>query len=281
MSAEVLGGEMFSKELGVLHLASLLFIISCADTSDEHKLQDNSIRIETVILQKQSEGCENRDSGNCAKIKIEYIELKNLPNLSAMEKINSLIQIELLRPVGREKNNNLKELMQNFIDEYKNFKKEFPESQQEWEIERRVDNNFKDDNILSCTSSEYSYLGGAHSNTYLRFTNFKLKSGEIIDLSDILIAGFLPELNSIVEPIFRNEKNLTEDINLTEAGFWFDDDKFSVNNNFSIGKDGLIFVYNNYEITAYAYGPTELFVPYKYIEKLIKPDGLLAGLIGN
>jgi hypothetical protein len=272
---------MFSKVLVVLQLASLLFIISCADTSDEHKLQDNSIRIETVILQKQSEGCENRDSGNCAKIKIEYIELKNLPNLSAMEKINSLIQIELLRPVGREKNNNLKELMQNFIDEYKNFKKEFPESQQEWEIERRVDNNFKDDNILSCTSSEYSYLGGAHSNTYLRFTNFKLKSGEIIDLSDILIAGFLPELNSIVEPIFRNEKNLTEDINLTEAGFWFDDDKFSVNNNFSIGKDGLIFVYNNYEITAYAYGPTELFIPYKTIKKLIKPDGLLAGLIGN
>jgi len=273
---------MFSKVLVVLQLASLLFIISCADTSDEHKLQDYSIRIETVILQQQSEGCEHRDSGNCAKIKIEYIELKNLPNLSAMEKINSKIQKELLRPIGREKNNNnFDALMQNFIDEYKNFKKEFPESHQEWEIERRVDNNFKDDNILSCTSSEYSYLGGAHSNTYLRFTNFKLKSGEIIDLSDILIAGFLPELNSIVEPIFRKEKNLTEDINLTEAGFWFDDNKFSVNNNFEIGKDGLTFFYNSYEITAYAYGPTELFIPYKSIKKLIKPDGLLAGFIGN
>jgi len=272
---------MFSKVLVVLQLASILLLIGCVDKSDDQKLQDNSIRIETVILNQQSEGCEKNDSGNCAKIKIEYIELKNLPDLSSMEKINSKILNELLGPFGREKNNNLEELMQNFIDEYKNFKKEFPESQQEWEIERRVDNNFKDDNILSCTSSEYSYLGGAHSNTYLRFTNFKLKSGEIIDLSDILIAGFLPELNSIVEPIFRKEKNLTEDINLTEAGFWFDDDKFSVNNNFSIGKDGLKFIYNNYEITAYAYGPTELFVPYKSIKKLIKPDGLLAGLIGD
>jgi hypothetical protein len=272
---------MFDKVLGVLQITSLLLLISCADKSDDQKSGDNSLQIETAILNQNSEGCENNDPGNCAKIKIEYIKLKNLPDLSAMEKINSLIQNELLRPFGREENNDLEELMQNFIDEYINFKKEFPESHQEWKIERKADNNFNDDNILSCTFRGFSYLGGAHSNTYLTFTNFNLNSGEIIDLSDILIAGFLPELNSIVEPIFRKEKNLTEDINLTEAGFWFDDDIFSVNNNFSIGKDGLKFVYNNYEITAYANGPTELFVPYKSIKKLIKPDGLLAGLIGN
>ncbi len=273
---------MFSKVLGVLQIESLFLLVGCADKSDDQKLGDNSLQIETVILQQQSEGCEHRDSGNCAKIKIEYIELKNLPNISAMEKINSKIQKELLRPIGREKNNNnFDVLMQNFIDEYKNFKKEFPESHQEWEIERRVDNNFKDDNILSCTFSEYSYLGGAHPNTFLTLTNFNLKSGEIINLPDILIDGYPDELNDIAEPIFRKEKELTEDINLTEAGFWFNNDKFSVNNNFSIGKDGLKFVYNNYEITAYAYGPTELFVPYKSIKKLIKPDGLLAGFIGN
>jgi hypothetical protein len=273
---------MFSKLLGVLQFTSLLFLIGCADKSNDKKLQDNSLQIETVILNQNSEGCDNNGSGNCAKIKIEYIELENLPDLSAMEKLNSKIQKELLRPIGREKNNkNFEELMQNFIDEYKTFKEEFPESQQEWEIERKAVNNFDDDNILSCTLSEYSYLGGAHPNTYLKFANFNLNSGEIIDLSDILIAGFLSELNIIAEPIFRKEKELTKDINLTKAGFWFNDDKFSVNNNFSIGNDGLSFFYNNYEITAYAYGPTELFIPYKSIKKLIKPDGLLSRFIKN
>ena len=273
---------MLSKILGFLQIASLLLLISCADKSGDQNLGNNSLQIETVILQQQSEGCENRDSGNCAKIKIEYIELKNLPNLSAMEKINSKIQKELLRTIGREKNNNnFDALMQNFIDEYKNFKKEFPESHQEWEIERRVDNNFKDDNILSCTISEYSYLGGAHPNTFLTVINFNLNSGEILNLPDILIDEYLDELNNIAEPIFRKEKELTKDINLTEAGFWFDDDKFSVNNNFTIGKDGLTFFYNSYEITAYAFGPTELFIPYNLIKKLIKPDGLLSGFFGN
>lgn len=273
---------MFSKILGFLQIASLLLLISCADKSGDQNLGNNSLQIETVILQQNSEGCGNNGSGNCAKIKIEFIELKNLPNFAAMEKINSKIQKELLRPIGRERGNKSFEvLMQNFIDEYNNFKKEFPESQQEWEIERKAVNNFNDDNILSCTFSEYSYLGGAHPNTFLTLTNFNLKSGEIINLPDILIDEYLDELNNIAEPIFRKEKELTEDINLTEAGFWFDDDKFSVNNNFSISKDGLNFFYNNYEITAYAYGPTELFVPYKSIKKLIKPDGLLTGFIGN
>jgi hypothetical protein len=273
---------MFSKVLGVLHIASLLLFISCADKSDDQKLGDNSLQIETVILNQNSEGCENNDPGNCAKIKIEYIVLKTLPDLSAMEKINSSIQKELLRPIGRERGNkNFEVLMQNFIDEYNNFKKEFPEAQQEWEIERKAVNNFSDDNILSCTFSEYSYLGGAHPNTFLTLTNFNLKSGEIIDLPDILIDGYPDELNNIAEPIFRKEKELTVDINLTEAGFWFDDDKFSVSNNFAIGKDGLTFFYNSYEITAYAYGPTELFIPYKSIKKLIKPDGLLTGFIRN
>ena len=273
---------MFSKILGFLQIASLLLLISCADKSGDQNLGNNSLQIETIILKQNSEGCGNNGSGNCAKIKIEYIVLKNLPDLSAMEKINSRIQKELLRPIGREKNNrNFEVLMKNFLDEYKNFKKEFPESQQEWEIERKAVNNFNDDNILSCTFSEYSYLGGAHPNTFLTLTNFNLKSGEIINLPDILIDEYLDELNDIVEPIFRKEKELTEDINLTEAGFWFNNDKFSVNNNFSIGKDGLKFVYNNYEITAYAYGPTELFIPYNSIKKLIKPDGLLAGFIRN
>ncbi len=86
---------MFSKVLGFLLILSL---ISCADKSNNQKLGDNSLQIETVILEQNSEGCENNGSGNCAIIKIEYIVLKNLPDPAAMEKINSKIQKELLRP---------------------------------------------------------------------------------------------------------------------------------------------------------------------------------------
>jgi Protein of unknown function (DUF3298)/Deacetylase PdaC len=276
------GGEMFGREITFLYLTLLLLSVGCTDNAQNQELQGDSIQIESVILKQQSDDCENSGSGNCAKIKIEYIEVKNLPDPFVMERINSEIRKELLRPIGSEKSNNsFEKLMQNFLDEYKNFKKEFPEAQQEWAIEREAINNFSDDNILSCSFREYSYLGGAHPNSFLSFKNFNLKSGEVIKLSDVLIEGYQNELNNIAEPIFRKEKELTPEENLTQAGFWFDDDKFSLNSNFSISKDGLTFYYNSYEITAYAYGPTKLFIPYNSIEKLIKADGFLAGYAGN
>ena len=117
---------MFSKVLGASLLTSLLFLNGCADKSDDQKLQNNLLRIETVSLKQHSEGCENNGSGNCAKIKIEYIELKNLPNLSAMEKINSKIQKKLLRLIGREKNNkNFEELMKTLLMSIKILKRNF------------------------------------------------------------------------------------------------------------------------------------------------------------
>jgi hypothetical protein len=41
----------------------------------------------------------------------------------------------------------------------------------------------------------------------------------------------------------------------------------------------LVFYYNNYEITAYAFGPTELEIPYSKIKNLIGENSLLRGLI--
>lgn len=273
---------MSGNSNAIFYLAVLLLYVGCTNKADGQKLQDDSIWIETMILKQQSEGCQNDNSDSCAKIKIEYILLKSLSDLSVVDKINSKIQTELLRPIGSEKNNkNFEELMQNFIDEYKNFKKEFSEAQQEWEVEREAASNFNDENILACSLSEYSYLGGAHPNSFLTLKNYNLKSGELIKLSDVLVKGYQNELNNIAEPIFRKEKELTAEENLTEAGFWFDEDKFSINKNFSISKDGLTFYYNSYEITAYAFGPTELFIPYKSIKNLIKPDGILAGYVEN
>ncbi len=93
------------------------------------------------------------------------------------------------------------------------------------------------------------------------FTVLDLNSGNKVTLEDIFIAGYKPILNKIAEEEFRKLKELGEHEDLDEAGFWFDDNRFSINDNFAISDEGLTFYYNNYEITAYAYGPTELIIP--------------------
>ena len=66
--------------------------------------------------------------------------------------------------------------------------------------------------------------------------------------------------------------------NYSEAGFYFENDVFTMTPNFAITKSGLKFLYNPYEVAPYALGQQEIIIPYRDLEALIKPNGLLAPL---
>jgi hypothetical protein len=69
-------------------------------------------------------------------------------------------------------------------------------------------------------------------------------------------------------------KNLKPNQSL-EGEFWFDNNKFHLNENFLFTKTGITFFYNEYEIACYACGTTEIEIPYKNIKSLINKNGLL------
>ncbi|UCH64790.1 MAG: DUF3298 domain-containing protein [Ignavibacterium sp.] len=261
----------------------LLVLFSCGK-SDEKQPVDRTSSLTTKVhtLEKQTGDCSTEDLGNCAIIQLEYIEVFYSENITVEEKINTRINNELLKPISNEESNeSFEDMMTGFLDEYKNFKEEFPKSAQHWKLERIATELFKSKSLFCIELFEYAYLGGAHPNSYRNFINFNLTNGDDLNLSDILVKDYSEKLHVIGEEIFReiNEIELTKD--LTEAGYWFDNNKFSLNNNFTIDEYGLTFYYNNYEITAYAFGPTELFIPYNRISDLIKPDGYLGGFISD
>jgi hypothetical protein len=86
-------------------------------------------------------------------------------------------------------------------------------------------------------------------------------------------------LIKIGEAEFRKLKELTKEADLGQAGFWFENNKFYLNDNFLITDSSLVFYYNNYEITAYAFGPTEIILPYSKIKSLIGQESILNNLI--
>ena len=115
-------------------------------------------------------------------------------------------------------------------------------------------------NIFSIDYTEYAFTGGAHPNTFVSFKNFNLNSGEEITFDELFS--------------LEKQRDLTK-----IAGFWFENNEFSLNDNFLITEKGLVFYYNNYEITAYAFGPTELEIPYTKIKMLIDESSILKYLV--
>jgi len=105
-----------------------------------------------------------------------------------------------------------------------------------------------------------------------------LERGSENNLSITLIPKYFlnqKELTKIGEVEFRKVKELAAEADLGESGFWFENNEFYLNDNFLITDSSLVFYYNNYEITAYAFGPTELIIPMSKIASLLDDSSLI------
>ncbi|MBK9098191.1 MAG: DUF3298 and DUF4163 domain-containing protein [bacterium] len=240
----------------------------------------NDLQFEMVKYEKQSEGCDSLRDDNCAKIKIEFPQIIKYENETVKNKINKSIE-NLFSSNGENITSEVdfNSQMESFISDYESFMKEFPDAFQSWFIERTGEVKFNKENIFSIDYMEYSYTGGAHPNTFITFKNYYLTNGDEISLDKIIPADKQDELNKIAEVEFRKLKELTPDADLGQAGFWFENNQFSLNENFLIGDSSLVFYYNNYEITAYAFGPTELEIPYSKMKDLVTENSIISKLI--
>ena len=101
------------------------------------------------------------------------------------------------------------------------------------------------------------YLGGAHPYSYGGYVVFDMKTGDEIkevdfldiensDLYDLLFAKVLDAMDT------EDEEDLL--------------DAPTFNNNFSVDNDGVTWLFNPYEVAAYAYGPIEATLTWEELE---------------
>ena len=136
-----------------------------------------------------------------------------------------------------------------------------------WEVEIDVDidDSFRDFVIVG--TATWAYSGGAHGNGFMVDNIVDKKTGKVLGLDDFF--SDINELNRICDPIFRKSQSLTLDESLSDAGFWFDENQFSVNNNFSCGDGFVKFYFNPYEIAPYAAGAMYVSVHIDEVKHLL------------
>jgi hypothetical protein len=121
--------------------------------------------------------------------------------------------------------------------------------------------------FLSISITSYIYMNGAaHPSNQVQIQNFDLQTGEIINMRDLFNTGYKEKLKRIVEREFINEHGY-ESWDFTPRN-----GSFKLSENFSIGKKGLSFVYNEYEIGCYAAGAPELTINWKDLRPLMKEN---------
>ncbi|KEQ29626.1 DUF3298 and DUF4163 domain-containing protein [Pedobacter antarcticus] len=196
------------------------------------------------------------------------------------ESVNQYVTNEVLSLSGKKLQfKTYNELTAGFIKEFDvfNTKDNNPNGNSWFEyIDLKVAANYPNYLSLKFTYSEYK--GGAHPNTLFSYLNYNPQSGKVITLDSLVKTDSKTQLVAVAEKIFRKNEKLSTTASLSD-GYFFDGGKFALAQTFTLTPDGLMFLYNPYEIKPYAAGVTELIIPYSQIKEFLKPASVLNNFI--
>ncbi|MGC1203690.1 MAG: DUF3298 domain-containing protein [Flavobacteriaceae bacterium] len=169
--------------------------------------------------------------------------------------INALI-------IGEQSNIQVKTIEESIIafnQEYDTFKADFPESLQIWEAQIDGEILLQSSEITSISITSYVNTGGAHGVLNISFLNFNSITGKQLLNKDLFtdIAGF----KAIAQTYFNKA--------IKENDVVFDQNKFELPTNIGYTDDGLVLLYNTYEIAPYSTGIIEFAIPFKAIESYL------------
>lgn len=243
-----------------------------SDTKDSKTTENiKSEKLEFVMKEfsKSHNDC-NRDSVGCSYVSYKYPEILNEDiKTNVNGTIMSYLRDSIYYVEDEQSNKDLNELAVKFFAEYDTIMSvtDGMESTYALDVNSEVISETEDDFTVSV--SYYINTGGAHPNSLLKYMVFNKKSGNLMTLEDILNPGYETQLNKLIDGAFRKEKGLSPEDDLTKKGNLFEN-KITFNNNFTVTNDSLKFYYNNYEIAAYAYGPTEISIPLSDLKEFLK-----------
>lgn len=139
-----------------------------------------------------------------------------------------------------------------------------------WQLETKADTVFASPKVLSVRFETYAYTGGAHPNTNTAFYTFDRQTGHGLTLRDVV--ADTTALKTVVERAFRHKQDVSARVSLEDHGYFLRDGQFFLPANWALGRNGMLFYYNPYEIAAYVVGPIEVIIPYAQLNGILRKE---------
>ncbi len=141
-----------------------------------------------------------------------------------------------------------------------------------FELEISAEKSFENAQILTLSVTMYQFMGGAHPNSYTNFLNFDVATGKLLTSNDLVsdAKGLLQLLDSKIKNDPAGAYASSKAKSYGEAGYFIENEQLPLPQNIELGKDTVIFMYNTYEIAAYAVGATVIELPTKDVQKFLK-----------
>lgn len=155
----------------------------------------------------------------------------------------------------------------NYFDSIAREEETIAEDMPPWELELSTE-IVKHDTYVDLGLNVWSYTGGAHGNGFYANILIDKSTGKTLQLSDFITD--VDAFTQFAESYFRKQNSIQPGDDLGELGFWFQDNKFSLNENFHFSEVNMSFFYNSYEIAPYSAGQIEFHIPLGEMKDFLK-----------
>lgn len=202
------------------------------------------------------------DNNYEADIYLIYDKAEGTSELS--NSINKAIEDAIISSLNTsERELDLNSALANFNSEFVKFKTDFPEaSEPKWELYIETELSYQSENLISMAINTYEFKGGAHGSDKIMFLNLDAQTGAVLN-QDELIKN-TTEFKDLAESYLKQSLK-TEDKNLKMEDLFFGK-PFQLPETIGFNEDGLILLYNVYEIASYNQGYTEFIIPFEEAE---------------
>ena len=254
---------LFSLVIGIL--------MSCNNEKTIDKTQDTVNQVDTLtyIYDSVKVYSKNIVKVDTAKAVVKYPVFKS-------KELNDYIERQVFNYFGEEeKVTGYQNIASSFIKGYDDFYAENKSTSESWFLLINIKVLTQQPTYISLQYTHSDYAGGAHANTNISYLNFNPKTNQPITLDSLIDVNQKSKLISIAEAIFRRDEHLTATEPLTDK-YFFDKGKFSLPLSFFVGKEGLVFLYNPYEIKPFAAGITKLTIPFSQLKGIAKSNTILS-----
>nr|WP_321246506.1 DUF3298 and DUF4163 domain-containing protein [uncultured Psychroserpens sp.] len=185
-------------------------------------------------------------------------------------RINQTLENYIIKQINMsdndDTNGDLYDAIAKFNYEYKSFKNDFPDSAQQWEALIDGEVTYRSPEIISIAITSYLDTGGAHGNSSVRFFNFNPQTGEELRVNDLV--SNMQGLSEVIKAKLITEIKAEADTNGMEDVFFGKD--FQLPETLGYSDEGLIILYNPYEIATYSQGIIEFTIPLEDVSSFLK-----------
>lgn len=259
----------------LFYSAGLSVLLASCNSTSSKKIETTEVITDTVAYSYLSIDRFINFGKDTTKINIRYPSLSEAPLKDSVQKaiLDGIIGSDSI-------SKSLEDYANSFISDYASYHKEEFSNHFPWEMNIDISVATNTKNHFCIVANEYEYMGGAHPNGYVIYSNFDRATGSIVGLGSIFENGTKEKLTSIAEKLFRTQQNIADGTTLADAGYFTlveegEEGKFFLNQNFLIEKEGIRFYYNKYEMAPYSSGSSDVFISWEnalpFLKKNFKP----------